>query len=193
MWACVCGFQTLQNGEHPHHLPSKSLEFKIKGTSQPSQVMLLPLRVTVLIVSHNQKVHWIPENRIFYFFKLSFIGVQLLYSIVLFSAVQQSESVIHISSLFQISFPFRSPQNIEQGFLLNGFSLVNLFYTYQCIYVNPNLSSAYPPCPLCIHKLVLFLRVSISVLQQVHLSHFSRFHVQAILYDICFPKKKCSL
>ena len=149
MWACVCGFQTLQNGEHPHHLPSKSLEFKIKGTSQPSQVMLLPLRVTVLIVSHNQKVHWIPENRIFYFFKLSFIGVQLLYSIVLFSAVQQSESVIHISSLFQISFPFRSPQNIEQGFLLNGFSLVNLSYTQylEHIHLNPHLPIHPTPLP----------------------------------------------
>ena len=48
------------------------------------------------------------------FFKV-FIGVQLLYSVV-FLAVQQSESVtcIHISPLFQISFPFRPPQSTEQ-------------------------------------------------------------------------------
>ena len=47
--------------------------------------------------------------------KLIFIGVELLYSVVLVSAVQQSESAIciHISPLFYISFPFRSPQSTE--------------------------------------------------------------------------------
>ena len=39
----------------------------------------------------------------------------MLYSVVSVSAVQQSESAIHIhiSLLFGISFPFRSPQSIE--------------------------------------------------------------------------------
>ena len=42
----------------------------------------------------------------------------MLYNVVLVSAVQQSESAIytHISPLFWISFPFRSPQIIEWGF-----------------------------------------------------------------------------
>ena len=50
-----------------------------------------------------------------YFFKLIFIGVQLIYNVVLVSAVQQSESVIHlhISILFQILFPHRLLKSIE--------------------------------------------------------------------------------
>ena len=42
-----------------------------------------------------------------------FIGVELLYTAVSVSAVQQSESAIriHISPLFWISFPLRSPQS----------------------------------------------------------------------------------
>ena len=54
-----------------------------------------------------------------------FIGVQLLYKVVLVSAVQQSESTIlsiyvyniHISLPFWISFPFPSSQGIEESFL----------------------------------------------------------------------------
>ena len=58
------------------------------------------------------------EARLFFFFK-SFIGVQLIYNVVLVLGVQQSESVIHIhiSTLFQILFPHRPLQSIEQSFL----------------------------------------------------------------------------
>ena len=54
-----------------------------------------------------------------YFLKLVLIGTQLLYNVVLVSTVQQSELVgcIPISPLFWIPFPFRSPQNAEQGSL----------------------------------------------------------------------------
>ena len=47
------------------------------------------------------------------------IGVELIYNTVLVSGIQQSDSVIHIyvSILFQILFPFRSFQNIEQNSL----------------------------------------------------------------------------
>ena len=53
-------------------------------------------------------------QRAFFFF-LIFTEVWLLYNVVLVSAVQQSESAIriHISPLFWISFPFRSPQSTE--------------------------------------------------------------------------------
>ena len=46
---------------------------------------------------------------------LTFIGVELLYYVVLVSAVQQSESAIrmYIFPLFWISFSFRSPQSTE--------------------------------------------------------------------------------
>ena len=47
------------------------------------------------------------------------IGVQLINNVVLVSGVQQSDSVIHIdvSILFQILFPIRLLQNIEQSSL----------------------------------------------------------------------------
>ena len=53
------------------------------------------------------------------FFKKIFIGVQLIYNVVLVSGVQQSESVIHIhiSTLFKILFPHRSLKSIEQSSL----------------------------------------------------------------------------
>ena len=49
------------------------------------------------------------------FFKLIFIGVQLLYCDVFITAVQQTASIIcpHISPLFGISRPFRLPQSSE--------------------------------------------------------------------------------
>ena len=48
-----------------------------------------------------------------------YIGVQLIYNVVLVSAVQQSDSVIHIhiSILFQIPFPFSLLQSTEQSSL----------------------------------------------------------------------------
>ena len=48
-------------------------------------------------------------------FSLIFFGVNLLYSVVFVSALQQSESVVcvHISPLFGISSPFRSPKRTE--------------------------------------------------------------------------------
>ena len=51
-----------------------------------------------------------------WFFKLIVIGVQLLYSDVFITIVQQSESIIclHITPLFRISFPFRLPQSTEE-------------------------------------------------------------------------------
>ena len=56
-----------------------------------------------------------------YFYFLIFIGVQLIYNIVLVSAIQQSESVlyiyIHLFPPFQIDFPDRSLQSQQQSSL----------------------------------------------------------------------------
>ena len=41
------------------------------------------------------------------FVKLIFIGVELTYNVLLVSAVQQSESVIRISTLFKNSLPIQ--------------------------------------------------------------------------------------
>ena len=50
------------------------------------------------------------------FFIIIFIGVELLYNVVLVSAVQQSESAIyaHISPLLWISFPFGHHRALSQ-------------------------------------------------------------------------------
>ena len=56
----------------------------------------------------------------FFFFNfLFYIRVKLINNVVLVSGVQQSDSVIHIhvSLLFQILFPIRLLQNIEQSSL----------------------------------------------------------------------------
>ena len=55
-------------------------------------------------------VNLVKVNRLFsftLFFKLIFLGVLLLYNVMLVSAEQQSESVIHthVSTLFFIFFP----------------------------------------------------------------------------------------
>ena len=45
---------------------------------------------------------------------LFYIGVQLIYNVVLVSGIQQSNSVIHmyVSILFQILFPYRLLESI---------------------------------------------------------------------------------
>ena len=105
------------------------------------------------------------------FFKLIFIEVQLLYNIVIVSTVQQSELAIriHIPPLFWISFPFRSPQSIEQSSLcytVASHQLCILYIVskvYICQSQSPN--SSHPPFPLGIHTFVLYACVFTSALQ----------------------------
>ena len=50
------------------------------------------------------------------FLNLYFIyGIWLISKVVLASGVQQSDSVIHVSIVFQILFPFRLVQSIESS------------------------------------------------------------------------------
>ena len=71
-------------------------------------VLLVPsphstLRSRATLLSCYSCLPGLPSPGLFnFFFKLSFIGVQLFYNVVLLSAVQQSESVIHIN----LSSPF---------------------------------------------------------------------------------------
>ena len=90
-----------------------------------------------------------------FFFFLTFIGLQLLYNVVLVSTVQLSESAIriHISSLFWISFSFRSPQSIEQSSLcytvgshkLSILYIVSILYICQSQYPNSSHLPRLPP------------------------------------------------
>ena len=67
------------------------------------------------------------------------------------------------------------------------------FYTPQCIHVNPNhpIHPTTIPTPHGFPPLVPIRLFSTSVSQllpckPVHLYHFSRFHIPALIYDICF-------
>ena len=65
------------------------------------------------------------------------------------------------------------------------------FYTHQCIHVNPNVPIHHTPTHRHFPPLVFISLFSTSVSQflpckPVHLNHFSRFHVYALICDICF-------
>ena len=67
------------------------------------------------------------------------------------------------------------------------------FYTHQCIHVNPNLQihPTTTSTPRHFPPLVSICLFSTSMSQflpckLVHLYHFSRFHIYALIYDICF-------
>lgn len=60
--------------------------------------------------------------------------------VVLVSGVEQNESVMHISIPFQILFPHRSLQGIEEISLCYVVvPVTHPFLIQSCVYVNPNL------------------------------------------------------
>ena len=139
----------------------------------------------------------IKYNLIFYIFLfiyfLLFIGVQLLYNVVLVSTVQQSESAIriNISPLFWISFPFRSPQSTEQSSLCYtvGNHQLSILYTASIVYIcqsqSPN--SSHPRLPpwypyVCSLPLCLYL----CFVNKIIYTNVFRFHIYALIYNICF-------
>ena len=93
----------------------------------------------------------------------------LHYNVALVSAVQQSESVIHIhmSPLFWISFPFGLPQRTESCSLCCAVGSHQLPTLYIVVYIcqsqSPN--SSHPPSHRGIHKCVLYICISIFAFQ----------------------------
>ena len=74
---------------------------------------------------------------VFFQFNIFFL-VWLPYNVLLISAVQHGKSVIHIhiSILFWISFPLRSPQTLRRVPGPKQYVLIAyLLYVYWCIYV----------------------------------------------------------
>ena len=83
-------------------------------------------QTNVFVLNKQRQHHRLAESRrlqsrahldsnCFYFLKINFLLVYSCLTILLVSAVQQSESAIyiHISTIFRISFPVRSPQITE--------------------------------------------------------------------------------
>ena len=98
-----------------------------------------------------------PADTLILFFQLLFSGVQLLYNVVLLSAVQQSESVIriHTSPLFFISFPSGSPQSTQFSSLCYtvGSHQLSILYMVSIEYICPFSLPIHPtpPFPLGSH------------------------------------------
>ena len=79
--------------------------------SNPHHLCLLLWQVDSLPLGPPGK----PFVFVFVFVLLIFMAIQLIYNVVLVSAIQQNESVIptHLSTLSYILFPCRSLQSIE--------------------------------------------------------------------------------
>ena len=108
------------------------------------------------------------KNCFSHFFILIFIGVQLLCNAVSVSAVQQSESAlhIHISPLFWISFPFRSSQSTEQSSLCyRAGSQLSILHTVFYIYTSAPISQfSAPPFPALVTITLFSMSVSLFLL-----------------------------
>ena len=124
---------------------------------------------------------WWSRNILFVF--IGFIGVELLYHVVLVSAVQQSESArcTHIYCLFWISFPVRSPQShcIEFPRVYSRFSLGYLFYASDqirsvaqlCLTLCDPMNHSTPGLPVH-HKLLELTQTHVHrVSDAIHPSH----------------------
>ena len=67
-------------------------------------------------------------------------------------------------------------------FFIQQLLITYLFYTCQSQSPNPS----HPTNPLGVHTFVLYVCVSVSALQIGFLYHFAKFHIYALIYDICF-------
>ena len=112
-------------------------------------------------------IDFLPLGKFFLF--LIVITMQLMYSVVLVSSIQQSESVksIHISTLFKILFPYRSQKSNEQSSVLYSRSLLAIYFIYSSVYMSiPTFQLIpSPDSPPGSHKFVFYICNSISVLQ----------------------------
>ena len=87
-----------------------------------------------------------------------FIGVELIYSIVLVAAVQPNESVIHthISTLFQMLFSHRSLQSVEQSSLCYAIQQVLITVDFEWIQCPLNVTLVVRNSYFSIRSLIQF-------------------------------------
>ena len=118
------------------------------------------------------------------------VGVQLLYNVVLVSAMLQHESLvgIHMSppsrtSFLHPSYPHpvllsRCHRALGQGpCVLQQIPTGHLFlHVAACMFQCQSLNFPTLSCPCCVHKCVLYVCISTAAPQIGSQSHFSRFH-----------------
>ena len=117
----------------------------------------------------------------------------MLYNVVLVSAVQQSESAvcIYVSPLLDF-LPIRTPQSTVpvpySRFSLVIYFIHSIYSLYIYTFVNPNLRiHRTPPFPLPLVSICLLsMSVSLFVLHVRSSHHFPRFHIDALIYNVCF-------
>ena len=106
---------------------------------------------------------------------------------------KQDESAVYLhTSLLFFGFPshlshYRALSRVPRA--LQQVLISYLFYTHNRVYISISISQFSPPfCPpFGVHTFVL-LHLSLFLLcRQVHLYHFSTFHIHEFIYDPCFP------
>ena len=108
----------------------------------------------------------------------------MLYKVALVSTVQQSKSAIcaHLSPLFCISFPFRSPPSIEQSLL--GYSFLGVIcFMHSSVYMSIP-TSQFIPHP-GVHTFVLCVSLCFANIGSLG-PNVSIVHTYALIYGICF-------
>ena len=95
---------------------------------------------------HDLSSHEKTLSNLFYSFSI-FIGVQLIYNVVLVSAVQQSESVIHIHvSTLLDCFPIQAITEYRDEFpVLYSRSLLVIYFIDSRVYMSVPISQLNPP------------------------------------------------
>ena len=97
----------------------------------------------------------------------------------------------HISPLFYfldfLPIQVTKEHRVEFSVLYRRFPLV-ICFIHRSVSMSIPVSQFIPPLsPLGVHTFVLYTSVSISALQIDPSVPFSRFHIGAFIYDICFP------
>ena len=123
------------------------------------------------------------------FFVVFYTYIHVHEIFLLLLVLQKQGHIIH--TFLHLAFPFFFLNFIY--FLIQQVLISHPFYTHQCIHVNPNLPIQHTPTPTpcCFPPLVSIRLFSTSTslflpCKPIHLYHFSRFHIYALIYDICF-------
>ena len=104
-------------------------------------------------------------------------------------AKSMSCTYIPASPLFWIPFPFRSVHSVKYSsqFCTVGAHQLSVLYIAVCNCQSQFSNSSYPPFLPPVSTRLFSASVSLFLLcKYAHLYHFSRFHIYALIYDICF-------